>query len=166
SAAPHLRARRTNHRVVRNRTPEILACVCHTWILSQTAGRNFRLDKVKSYRPVANDRIKKISQFKVQGMGTEPTGIDLLEPSQKTVHRIYMLAALGLASRRMDPGQSQVAPAGKNIAAILVSRSGALLAVGLKRSQSIGMAVTAMRRFEPRLNTSSPFLRARGVMLE
>ncbi len=41
-----------------------------------------------------------------------------------------MLAALGLTAPRMDSTQSKAAPAGQNIAAIAVSQTGVVLAVG------------------------------------
>ena len=49
-AAPRLRAGRKNHRVVRTRTPEIHACICHTWILSRDASRNFSLTPAEASR--------------------------------------------------------------------------------------------------------------------
>jgi len=88
------------------------------------------LKRVK-YVEMKNDRMDRLVPHRVSGLGPPPKGIDLESGSARSVHRIYMLAAMALASRRVDEQQPQAAPAGKNIAALLVSSKGAVLAVGM-----------------------------------
>ena len=58
SAAPRLRASRPNHHVVRNKTPTIHACICHTWNLSRDAGRNFSLATARlSFRTLVRPQL-------------------------------------------------------------------------------------------------------------
>jgi tRNA(Arg) A34 adenosine deaminase TadA len=89
------------------------------------------LARIKRVQRIENHRLDRLKQFAVTSLGPKPANINLTNTDAAGVARIYMLAALSLASRRMDPRQSKVAPAGKNIAAMLVAADGEVLGAAL-----------------------------------